>query len=725
MAYYANQTVNGLGEPTQYSLGNNGLSVTKTYTNGQPTNFSTTPNNIQNISMTWANAGLDLINRADNNNVTNEHFEYDGLFRLTLAQPSPNPSVNVEYDNHSGTSRGDLEKDDVAAVGVSNFNYWVHELSSVRISPPTPVVATTQQNQQSIQYTGFRQPASIIEGTNELDFTSYDANYQRKSTQLLQNGVPTETREYYGDWERITNTAAQTDYVVNYIGGGDGICALSVIDISGCNITGPITVTITPATRSAPSYVTINNNCQVTPVIYYVYKDHLGSFLTITDDQGNIQGQQSFDAWGRMRNPADWSYNLTNTNYTPMPSWMTRGFTGQEQLPLFNLINLNARLYDPIMGRMLGPDENIQDPNFTQDYNSYTYARNNPLKYTDPSGNVYQIQYDNPLNTNNNSNQQLWEFAIGLAAGGIGGAVGDYIGGAVGAIAGGAVTGFIGGAGNALVGGANIGQALTAGAETGGLATLSAGIGVGLSYGMNGWSSWGNGEVYSGSGEFSGGGSYGGAGGNWSEYSYTKTLSESDRYNIYMAATNNGQNGTTTVPTTETVSAAKWNSFGSEGSIGTNLWNAMRLAFSMLIPKSSSYAAITLSGTLVGVSGYQGSVSMGFVGIRPFISATGGVAYGSPEVGLSFGVTTGTYIAPKGNPDVSSTFGYGNNYSMGLNPTDLTPISASHSYGLNGYKGSPTWEFYNMSLGIGTSGVLPGYANYSPMTYTIGWSPFH
>ncbi len=35
---------------------------------------------------------------------------------------------------------------------------------------------------------------------------------------------------------------------------------------------------------------------------------------------------------------------------------------------------------------MLSPDNYVSDPTFTQDYNRYTYARNNPLVYTDPDG---------------------------------------------------------------------------------------------------------------------------------------------------------------------------------------------------------------------------------------------------------------------------------------------------------------------------------------------------
>lgn len=48
---------------------------------------------------------------------------------------------------------------------------------------------------------------------------------------------------------------------------------------------------------------------------------------------------------------------------------------------------MNGRMYDPVLGRMLSPDNYVADPLFTQDYNRYTYARNNPLIYTDPDGN--------------------------------------------------------------------------------------------------------------------------------------------------------------------------------------------------------------------------------------------------------------------------------------------------------------------------------------------------
>jgi hypothetical protein len=47
---------------------------------------------------------------------------------------------------------------------------------------------------------------------------------------------------------------------------------------------------------------------------------------------------------------------------------------------------MNGRLYDPKLHRFLQPDNFVQDPSDTQNYNRYGYCYNNPLKYADPSG---------------------------------------------------------------------------------------------------------------------------------------------------------------------------------------------------------------------------------------------------------------------------------------------------------------------------------------------------
>ena len=57
-----------------------------------------------------------------------------------------------------------------------------------------------------------------------------------------------------------------------------------------------------------------------------------------------------------------------------------------EHYPELKIINMNGRLYDPVIGRFFSPDKYVANSSFSQDFNRYSYARNNPLKYSDPSG---------------------------------------------------------------------------------------------------------------------------------------------------------------------------------------------------------------------------------------------------------------------------------------------------------------------------------------------------
>lgn len=68
-----------------------------------------------------------------------------------------------------------------------------------------------------------------------------------------------------------------------------------------------------------------------------------------------------------------------------------RGFTGHEHMQQFGLINMNGRMYDPILARMLSPDPLVTNSALSQDYNRYAYVRNNPMKFTNPSGYQYMI----------------------------------------------------------------------------------------------------------------------------------------------------------------------------------------------------------------------------------------------------------------------------------------------------------------------------------------------
>jgi RHS repeat-associated protein len=62
-------------------------------------------------------------------------------------------------------------------------------------------------------------------------------------------------------------------------------------------------------------------------------------------------------------------------------------FTDQELDKESGLYNYDARMYDPIASSFISPDPIIQDVYDPQYLNRFSYTRNNPLRYTDPTGN--------------------------------------------------------------------------------------------------------------------------------------------------------------------------------------------------------------------------------------------------------------------------------------------------------------------------------------------------
>ena len=153
---------------------------------------------------------------------------------------------------------------------------------------------------------------------------------------------------YWDDYEEKTVGDDLLQYY--YVYGGDGLAALHVVKTGSNNQTATFT--------------------------YKVITDHLGSIVSL---RGNYDWgfMADYDAWGNREVLYPCSFD----------QYFDRGYTGHEHLlEEMGLINMNGRMYDPNLGRFLSPDNYIQSPGNPQNYNRYSYCLNNPLKYTDPSG---------------------------------------------------------------------------------------------------------------------------------------------------------------------------------------------------------------------------------------------------------------------------------------------------------------------------------------------------
>jgi RHS repeat-associated protein len=159
------------------------------------------------------------------------------------------------------------------------------------------------------------------------------------------------------------------------------------ISAGGMSIAVAVTTSLHTATPAA-AIATIN-------VVQYWHKGNLGSTVATTNAAGVVLGRYSYDPFGKRRDITGkydpWGNLVIDWGESGANAGPDRGFTGHEHLDDVGIIHMNGRLYDPLIGRMMQADSYIQAMADMQNFNRFTYAMNNPLRYTDPSGNIFGI----------------------------------------------------------------------------------------------------------------------------------------------------------------------------------------------------------------------------------------------------------------------------------------------------------------------------------------------
>ena len=128
---------------------------------------------------------------------------------------------------------------------------------------------------------------------------------------------------------------------------------------------------------------------------YFTYYHQMsGRMIGFTRSDTDVTTWTGTDIVGSTSATRDESGQVATHRYTPFGETRTDGnldtdhlFTGQILDESSGLAFYNARYYDPTIGRFITPDSIVPNPLNGQDYNRYTYVRNNPVKYNDPTGN--------------------------------------------------------------------------------------------------------------------------------------------------------------------------------------------------------------------------------------------------------------------------------------------------------------------------------------------------
>jgi RHS repeat-associated protein len=349
------------GAMTGFVSGNSSTfaGITNTYTYNkrlQPVNMSASA-----PSQTVFSIGYDFhigngVSGADNGNVwgitnykdnsRNQSFTYDQLNRLTSAQNAgtncATTTVNgkTEYwgNSYGYDAWGNLLAKTVTKCGAENLS-----------------LTAAANNQLQGGYLYDAAGNMTHDATSGLNYT-YDV--ENRIT-----GAGGYTYTYDGDGNRVEKANGSTGTLYWYM-------TLGIVGESDLTGTMKSEYVFFGGERVARRDL-------VTPTgVFYYFSDHLKTASVITDSAGNIKSESDYYPWG-----GELQFTNNDSNHYK--------FTGKERDSESGLDLMGARYYSSSLGRFTKPDplmiqkQKLLDP---QQWNMYQYARNNPLRFTDPTG---------------------------------------------------------------------------------------------------------------------------------------------------------------------------------------------------------------------------------------------------------------------------------------------------------------------------------------------------
>ncbi len=315
---------------------------------------------IRNLHYSYDNAD-NVIQRDDRVNGISESYQYDSLDRLEQADYYDTATGVSDSLNYSYDTNGNIRHK-------SNAGSMKYDLGNR--------IITLDRNDGTYEDYTYDANGNMVSGSGrEIEWTSFN-----KPTRIKTKDADV-SFAYGPDNNRVTKQSLdkQGQETTWYIGKGYEL--IDAVDMDGNHIKRKKHYIYADGEVIAIQVRTIENGQKQADQTRYLHKDALGSVDTITDSHGAIIARMGYTPFGQRRavngQKIDQSFQRKLTN---------RGYTGHEQIDNIGLVHMNARLYDPEIGRFLSADIYIQEPGLSQNFNRYIYVMNNPLKYNDPSG---------------------------------------------------------------------------------------------------------------------------------------------------------------------------------------------------------------------------------------------------------------------------------------------------------------------------------------------------
>lgn len=299
-----------------------------------PESISVTPS-ILNFSYSYNARGqiTSIIDTLVSGN--SKSMQYDGLGRLTVAN-GPWGAGSYSYDALGNIRRKSL------GTRVVNVNY---DASLNRVLSNTDTAGSTRSFSHDAR-------GNVI-GLGSLYFS-----YDRSNQPILLSGSATGTYKYDGNLKRIKSTVGGKEIYYIYNAAGNLVHVHAVTDNKVTDYVRIVDKTI----------ARITNN-----TITYLHNDHLGSPLAATTASGTVAWSEQYTPYGEKMIDNSANYDLGS-------------FTGHIDDSATGLTYMQARYYDPVIGRFLSNDPLGFSPVRLEYFNRYAYVENDPVNKNDPTG---------------------------------------------------------------------------------------------------------------------------------------------------------------------------------------------------------------------------------------------------------------------------------------------------------------------------------------------------
>ncbi len=256
-------------------------------------------------------------------------FGYDELDRLVSVSTGKEVMTDIAYADNGNI---------IYKTGIGEYRYDSSKPHAVTEVDNTDGIIPSASISTDFNDAGM--VSRIASGRLEMTFL-YGPDGRRCISTLTNGGTTVRETIYAGNYEKITEQGATREFY--YLEG---------------------------------NIIIVKSDGVFTP--YYSFVDAQGSIVSVVDAEGNKVFSAEYDVWGVPH------IGLNSIG-------LQRGYSGHEHHHEFGIINMNGRLYDPVLGRFFSIDNYVQAPTESQSFNRYSYCLNNPLKYRDASGEWFGI----------------------------------------------------------------------------------------------------------------------------------------------------------------------------------------------------------------------------------------------------------------------------------------------------------------------------------------------